>query len=93
MIKQITSLNIATIVAIAAVALSATGAIASVQGQKVETPWSNSAVKGNSSNGTYSQVVRDSLNPNPFLSGPDVDFCISCTLPEGSPTYHGLNGG
>jgi hypothetical protein len=35
---------------------------------------------------------RDSLNPHPFLGGPDPDFCISCTWPEGSAAYHGANG-
>ena len=34
-----------------------------------------------------------SLNSDPFLQGPDPDFCISCTWPEGSLTYHGANGG
>jgi hypothetical protein len=35
---------------------------------------------------------NDSLRPDPFLRGPNPDFCIECTWPEGSPTYHGDNG-
>jgi len=34
---------------------------------------------------------NDSLNPVPFLMGPNPDECVSCTWPEGSPTYHGDN--
>jgi hypothetical protein len=92
MIKQIASLKIATIAAIAAAALAVAGSVASARERIVESPWSNTALKGAPNGQTAAQTGWDSLNPDPFLSGPNPDFCISCEWPEGNPTYHGGNG-
>jgi hypothetical protein len=73
MVKQIAALNIANIAivaAIAAAALSAVGSVASAQGLIVESPYPN---------GRTTSPSGDSLNPDPFFSEPDSDFCISCT--------------
>jgi hypothetical protein len=95
-----------TIAVIAAVVLWSAGTAKSAQERIVESPWSNYTVQHNDwkkgshqrrwmnlyNSGDSANPGHDSLNPDPFLTGPDPDFCISCTWPEGSPTYHGTNG-
>jgi hypothetical protein len=96
-IKQVPSLSVVTVAAIAAAVLSAPAAATLAQEQSLESrflngshqdQWKNPYNSGDSLN-----PDGDSLNPDPFLSGSDPDFCISCTWPEGTPTYHGDNGG
>jgi hypothetical protein len=79
-------LNARALAAAAAVVLAVAGSPALAQ-ETVAQP-----VPG--SNGSASAAISgDSLRPDPFLSGPNPDFCVECTWPEGNPTYHGDNGG
>jgi hypothetical protein len=107
-IKQVSPLGVMTIAAIAAVVLAGAGSAASAQQRIVKSPRSHSIVGSHQDRwknlynsqqpvGSYQDDWKnngnDSLNADPFQSGPDPDFCIECTWPEGSPTYHGSNGG
>jgi hypothetical protein len=92
-IKQVSSLDVVTIGAIAAVVLCAAASTTPAHERIVESPWSNSTVESYPDGRKNRHNGNDSLNPDPFLSGPDPYFCIECTWPEGSPTYHGSNGG
>jgi hypothetical protein len=95
-IKQISSLSVMTIAAIAAVVLSAPASATLAQEQSLESRFLNGSRQVQWKNPYNSRDSLnpdgDSLNPDP-LQGPDPDFCISCTWPEGSSTYHGANGG
>jgi hypothetical protein len=106
-IKQISSLGVVTIAAIAAVVFGGAGSNASAQERTVKSPRSHSIVRSHQDRwrnlynsqrpvGTYPgqrNEGEDPLNPDPFLRGPNPDFCIECEWPAGSPTYHGTNGG
>jgi hypothetical protein len=76
MTKQVLSLSVMAITALAVVVFTSPAAFAA------EPSATDASNTGN-----------DGLNADPFLKGPDPDFCISCTWPEGSPTYRGDNGG
>jgi hypothetical protein len=93
MIKNCVSLLASTFAAAAMVALLAAGSPTSAQGLIVETSSSNLTFWNADRRWRNSYSGDDSLNPDPFLSGPNPDFCIECSFPEGSQTYHGGNGG
>jgi hypothetical protein len=109
MIKQASALGLIAVATIAAVICHETGSVASAQERDERAPWSNSTGGGrpdrwknlyNRDDGPNSSPLQpninngdDSLNPDPFLSGPDPDFCIECAYPEGNPTYYGQSGG
>jgi hypothetical protein len=94
-IKKASSLNVVTIAAIAAVVISATGSVETAQERIHQDQWKDTPNGGDSLNPGSDSLNPDgdSLRPDPFLKGPDPDFCISCTWPEGSPTFHGEGGG
>jgi hypothetical protein len=94
-IKQVPSLSVVTVAAIAAGSAPAAATLAQEQslGSRFlngshQDQWKNPYNSGDSLN-----PDGDSLNPNPFLKGPRPDYCISCTWPEGSLTFHGEGGG
>jgi hypothetical protein len=88
MIKRLTSLNI---VAVAAMAASAVVSAESSAMARKASQHSDSLYYG----------IYDRVDPpgdpcigcGPFQRGPDPDFCIECTWPEGAPSYYGSNGG
>jgi hypothetical protein len=84
MIKQESSLSAITAAVIAAVVFLATGSATSAQAQIVESPWSNSTAGSHQDQLKNLYNSNDGLNRDPFQSGPDPDFCIECTWPEGS---------
>jgi hypothetical protein len=96
-IKPVSSLSVMTIAAIAAAVLSAPASATLAQGQSLESRFLNGSHQDQWKNPYNSRDSLnpdgDSLNPDSLLQGPDSDFCIACTWPEGSPTYHGANGG
>jgi hypothetical protein len=108
-IRQVSSLDVRTIAAIAAVVLCAAGSVTSAQQRFVESRQSNSTVVSHRDRwknlyNRYDNLKpdpvqpslynsNDSLSPVPFPWGPNPDFCIECTWPEGSPTYYRSNGG
>jgi len=101
--KHVSSLGVTTIAAIAAVVLSTAGSTTSAQERIAKSPWLLSTVSSHQgllkisyksrrlvrARQLYNYNGDDSLNRDPFESGPDPDFCISCAFPEGSPTYFG----
>jgi hypothetical protein len=93
-IKQAFSLSVMTIAAIAAAVLSTLASATLAQEQSLESHFLNGSHQDQWNNSRDSlNPDGDSLNPDPFLQAPDPDFCISCTWPERSSTYHGANGG
>jgi hypothetical protein len=102
MIKQVPSLNATIFAATVAVVLSAAGSARSAQEQSLGSRLLNLTAGSRQHEDSKNQGYlfrqknpinpADSLNPDPFLLGPNPDFCISCTWPEGSSTYHSGNG-
>jgi hypothetical protein len=93
MIKPASSLSAIAAAAIAAVVFSAAGSAAPAQAHNVESFGSNSTAVSNQEQWKNLYNSNDRLKPDPFQSGPNPDFCIECAWPEGSPNYHGSNGG
>jgi hypothetical protein len=107
-IKQASSLGVTAIlgvmgiVAIMAVVPSAARSVTSAQEQSLESAFSNSIAvsleQDDWKNGSRQHRWKspynsdDSANPGYDPAGPNPNLCISCTWPEGSPTFHGWNG-